>query len=168
MSANGFPRTVWTAPGVSLTLAERLGAGREGGVFAVAEDPRVAVKLYHSDTDARARRIPRLLEHRADSWVDARGRYLRLAWPLGEVLDERGRILGYAMVRFDEPAYVPLTATLSADERHAAGLDLWWPDLLDIAASLATAVHVVHQRGLTFGDLGHDNVLVSRRTASRC
>jgi DNA-binding helix-hairpin-helix protein with protein kinase domain len=152
---------VWTAGGVRLTPTTPLGNGREGVVHAIAEDPRVAVKLYHAAPGARERRVLELLEQPADSWVDPRGRHLRLAWPLGEVLDERGRVAGYAMVRFDQPRHVPLTAVMSSYERQVAGLDLWWPDLLDIAASLAAAVRAVHARGLTFGDLARANALVA-------
>jgi DNA-binding helix-hairpin-helix protein with protein kinase domain len=160
MTTRTLPAPVWAASGSTLTPSAHIGEGREGEVFAIAEDPHVAVKLYHAEHDMRAQRISELLAHRASSWVDGRGRHVRLAWPLGEALDDRGRVVGYAMVRLSEPRYVPLSATMSRDEREDARLDLWWPDLLEIAASLAAAVRVLHARGLTFGDLSRENVLV--------
>ncbi|WP_404868320.1 hypothetical protein ACI1MP_09395 [Kitasatospora griseola] len=158
--------SVLAADGRRWRLAEQVGQGGEGVVFAVADRPGLVAKLVPHPTDpaGHRERIGRLVRRRREPHT-ARllsGELGTLAWPLLAVRTVRGEGHGYLMADL-RPRHQPLDRLLHAAdrERHLPGAD--WATALRAVAALAALVAAVHAEGYVVGDLKPGNVWVDGR-----
>jgi DNA-binding helix-hairpin-helix protein with protein kinase domain len=150
--------------GETVELAETIGVGAGGHVYAVNGRPELVAKLYRRtgrSIEPRAARLEAMLGLRD---ALARGPLAaRLAWPLDSVCDESGEVRGFVMRRVTDSRQ--LGELVDGPARTSAGLTTTWRWPLRAAAHLALAVALAHRAGLTVGDLSDANVLLARRSA---
>jgi DNA-binding helix-hairpin-helix protein with protein kinase domain len=148
---------VFAANRARLKLGSRLGKGGEGAVYALADRPSEAVKVYHADNlteDLRAK-VQAMINAglaKATSLV---------AYPVELVTDEKGRFLGFTMSKVGE--HKPLHQLYSPGARKVEFPRADFRFLVHTAANVARAVAAVHQSGCVIGDINESGILVSDR-----
>lgn len=136
-----------------MVVRDRVGKGGEGEVWSLADDPTRLVKLYHAPLDPnKARKLDAMVRRTKPD-------LLRFAaWPLDQVCDDEGRVVGFLMPRFDrrEPVHEVYGPASRLAKFPAARFDF----LVRVATNLARAVAALHVDGIVIGDLNESNVLV--------
>jgi DNA-binding helix-hairpin-helix protein with protein kinase domain len=137
------------------SVAELIGKGGEGEVYAIKGRSRQAVKIYN--TSLRGMR-----EDKVRAMVDE-GLAVKtdlVAYPGEVVTDRRGNFLGFAMRLLS--GYHPLHELYSpkSRQRHFPKADYRF--IVHAALNVARAVGKVHQTGCVIGDLNHSGVLVAQ------
>lgn len=138
-----------------VSVAELIGKGGEGEVYAIKGRSRLAVKIYN--TSLRAKR-----EDKVRAMV-SEGLAVKtdlVAYPSDVVTDRRGNFLGFVMRLVS--GYRPLHELYSpkSRQRHFPKADYRF--IVHAALNVARAVGKVHQTGCVIGDLNHSGVLVTR------
>lgn len=137
------------------SVAELIGKGGEGEVYAIKGRSELAVKIYN--TGLRAKR-----EEKVRAMVGKRladGTEL-IAYPVGVVTDERGNFLGFSMRLIS--GYRPLHELYSPKSRQHHFPKADYRFIVHAALNVARAVGKVHQNGCVIGDLNHSGVLVAQ------
>lgn len=139
------------------SVAELIGKGGEGEVYAIKGRPRQAVKIYKAGL--RAKR-----EDKVRAMVDE-GLAVRtdlVAYPGKVVTDRRDNFLGFVMRLV--AGYRPLHELYSpkSRQRHFPKADYRF--IVHAALNVARAVGKVHHTGCIIGDLNHSGVLVAQDT----
>jgi DNA-binding helix-hairpin-helix protein with protein kinase domain len=148
---------------VEIRLAEELGSGGEGVVYAVRGLPSIVAKLYYDPSPGYAHRLGALLEVPPEAWID--GDHLMLAWPAFRLLDAAAdNVVGHVMYRLPSKRAASLGTLMYADTRHRRFGEVSWRYLVEVAQDLARLIDRLHQEGYVVGDLKHDNILVSPGT----
>ena len=157
--------------GASIQLSHLLGSGGEGEVYAVKDDPTLAVKIYHDNRvpeGAAARKLTAMENIEIDLEGVNGGTLPPLAWPK-QVIKVRGeeKVAGMVMPLVDQEISIPLSHTLTPTVRfgslakrgisQAKYLENRWR----IAQNLAAAVEAVHEAGCVIGDVNDENVLTN-------
>jgi DNA-binding helix-hairpin-helix protein with protein kinase domain len=139
-----------------LTLGQKLGAGGEGEVYALADDVHHAVKLYSNPTVLRTHKLIAMLAKPPDK---VRG-HVAVAWPTGLVCDAQGKVVGFMMPRVH--GVRSLHALYHPKTRRVLAANITWQHLVNMAHNLASVVARVHAKGYVIGDLNESNILVNR------
>ncbi len=142
------------ADGAPLRLGDRLGKGGEGEVFALAEQPNLAAKIYHTDR-APGRRAKITVMIAAP--LEAGG---LVAAPSAIITDGTGAFSGFLMPRVADAA--PLHDLYAPGSRREIFPDADYRFLLRVAANAARAVAAVHDAGHVIGDVNHSGFLISQ------
>ncbi|MEM8853926.1 MAG: hypothetical protein AAGD34_09525 [Pseudomonadota bacterium] len=136
-----------------IALAERLGKGGEGEVFAVEGEPHKAVKLYAAEgACAREGKIAAMVA--AELWRTAP----TVAFPQAAVRDGEGRFKGFLMPRVDDAA--ALHELYAPGARKARFPDADYRFLVRVALNAARSVAATHLAGCVIGDVNHSSFLI--------
>lgn len=137
------------------SVAELIGKGGEGEVYAIKGRSGLAVKIYK--TSLRANREGKV---RAMVGEGLAVKTDLVAYPGEVVTDRRGNFLGFVM-RFVS-GYRPLHELYSpkSRQRHFPKSDYRF--IVHAALNVARAVGKVHQTGCVIGDLNHSGVMVAQ------
>lgn len=138
-----------------VSVAELIGKGGEGEVYAIKGRSGLAVKIYN--TSLRAKREDKV---RAMVGEGLAVKTDLVAYPGDVVTDRRGNFLGFVMRLVS--GYRPLHELYSpkSRQRHFPKADYRF--IVHAALNVARAVGKVHQTGCVIGDLNHSGVLVAR------
>jgi DNA-binding helix-hairpin-helix protein with protein kinase domain len=138
-----------------VSVAELIGKGGEGKVYAIKGPNGQAVKIYN--TGLRAEREDKV---RAMVGEGLAVKTDLVAYPAEVVTDRHGNFLGFAMRLVS--GYRPLHELYSpkSRQRHFPKADYRF--LVHAALNVARAVGKVHQTGCVIGDLNHSGVLVAQ------
>lgn len=136
-------------------MAELIGKGGEGEVYAIKGRAGLAVKIYN--TGLRAKREDKV---RAMVGEGLAVKTNLVAYPSEVVTDGRGDFLGFVMRLVS--SYRPLHELYSpkSRQRHFPKSDYRF--LVHAALNVARAIGKVHQTGCVIGDLNHSGVLVAQ------
>ena len=138
-----------------VSVAELIGKGGEGEVYAVEGRPELAVKIYNAGLRSRREeKVRAMVSEGLASKTDL------IAYPGRIVSDRRGNFLGFVMRLVS--GYRPLHELYSPKSRlrHFPRADYRF--IVQAALNVARAVGKVHQTGCVIGDLNHSGVLVSQ------
>jgi len=144
-------------------LGRRLGGGGEGEVYVLRDDATRCAKLYTSDkAGTHARKIAAMVARPPrDPWR-VHGR-VSIAWPQTTLSSATP---GLPFAGFVMPALRGLQQLyrfiIPEERTHFAGW-LSWYDLHEMAASVASAMDVIHEAGHCIGDVNPHNFLVDVR-----
>ena len=138
-----------------VSVAELIGRGGEGEVYAIKGRSGLAVKIYN--TGLRAKREDKV---RAMVGEGLAVKTDLVAYPREVVTDLRGNFLGFVMRLIS--GYRPLHELYSpkSRQRHFPKSDYRF--IVHAALNVARAVGKVHQTGCVIGDLNHSGVLVAQ------
>ncbi len=137
------------------SLAELIGEGGEGKVYAIKSRSGLAVKIYN--TGLRTKREAKVRAMVGESLAFKTD---LVAYPSEVATDRSGNFLGFAMRLVSD--YRPLHELYSPKSRlhHFPKADYRF--IVRAALNVARAVGKVHQMGCVIGDLNHSGVLVSQ------
>ncbi len=137
-----------------VSIAELIGKGGEGEVYAIKGRSGQAVKIYN--TSLRAKREDKV---RAMVGEGLAFQTNLVAYPVEVVTDHRGNFLGFVMRLVS--GYRPLHELYSpkSRQRHFPKSDYRF--IVHAALNVARAVGKVHQTGCVIGDLNHSGVMVA-------
>ena len=138
-----------------VSLAERIGQGGEGKVYALKDRPHLAAKIYlEPKRREREPKIHAMIGERLSEKTDL------VAYPIQAVTDRQGRFLGFVMRLI--PGCRPLHELYSPKSRTQHFPKADYRFLVHAALNVARAVGKVHQTGCVIGDLNHSGVLVAQ------
>lgn len=138
-----------------VSVAELVGKGGEGEVYAIKGRSGLAVKIYN--TSLRAKREDKV---RAMVGEGLAIKTNLVAYPGDVVTDRRGNFLGFVMRLVS--GYRPLHELYSPKSRQRYFPKADYRFLVHAALNVARAVGKVHQTGCIIGDLNHSGVLVAQ------
>lgn len=138
-----------------VSVAELIGKGGEGVVYAVKGRSGLAVKIYN--TGLRAEREDKV---RAMVGEGLAVKTDLVAYPGDVVTDGRGNFLGFVMRLVS--GYRPLHELYSPKSRQRHFQKADYRFIVHAALNVARAVGKVHQTGCVIGDLNHSGVLVAQ------
>jgi len=139
------------------SVAELIGKGGEGEVYAIKGRPGLAVKIYNAGLRAkREDKVRAMVGEGLAIKTDL------VAYPGKVVTDQRGNFIGFVMRLVS--GYRPLHELYSpkSRQRHFPKADYRF--LVHTALNVARAVGKVHQTECVIGDLNHSGVLVAQDT----
>lgn len=137
------------------SVAELIGKGGEGEVYAVKGRSGLAVKIYNASLRAqREDKVRAMVSEGLAAKTDL------VAYPGDVVTDRRGNFLGFVMPLMS--GYRPLHELYSpkSRQRHFPKADYRF--IVHAALNVARAVGKVHQTGCIIGDLNHSGMLVAQ------
>jgi DNA-binding helix-hairpin-helix protein with protein kinase domain len=137
------------------SVAELIGKGGEGEVYAIKGRSGQAVKIYN--TGLRAKREDKV---RAMVGEGLAVKTNLVAYPCEVVTDHKGNFLGFVMRLVSD--YRPLHELYSPKDRRRYFPKVDYRFIVHVAANVARAVGKVHQTGCVIGDLNHSGVLVAQ------
>ncbi len=132
-----------------------IGKGGEGEVYAIAEKPGQAVKIYHPNL-----RIKREDKIKAMIKEGLAGKSNLIAFPSEIVTDNNGDFLGFIMRLVS--GYRPLHELYSPKSRQKFFPKSDYRFIVSTAINVARAIGTVHQTGCVIGDLNHSGILVAQ------
>lgn len=138
-----------------VSVAELIGKGGEGEVYAIKGRSGQAVKIYN--TSLRAKREDKV---RAMVGEGLAFQTDLVAYPGEVVTDRRGNFLGFVMRLVS--GYHPLHELYSPKSRQRHFQKSDYRFIVHAALNVARAVGKVHQTGCVIGDLNHSGVLVAQ------
>ncbi len=138
-----------------VSVAELVGKGGEGEVYAIKGRSGQAVKIYN--TGLRANREDKVRAMVGEGLADKTD---LVAYPCDVVTDCRGNFLGFAMRLVS--GYRPLHELYSPKSRQRHFPKAAYRFIVHAALNVARAVAKVHQTGCVIGDLNHSGVLVAQ------
>ncbi|TYC63974.1 hypothetical protein FMN50_02105 [Rhodobacterales bacterium] len=138
-----------------VSVAELIGKGGEGEVYAVKGRSGLAVKIYNANLRAkREDKVRAMVSERLAVQTDL------VAYPGDVVTDRQGYFLGFVMRLVS--GYRPLHELYSPKSRQQHFPKADYRFLVHTALNVARAVGKVHQTGCIIGDLNHSGVLVAQ------
>lgn len=138
-----------------VSVAELIGKGGEGEVYAIKGRNGLAVKIYN--TGLRAKREDKV---RAMVGEGLAVKTDLVAYPGEVVTDRHGNFIGFVMRLVS--GYRPLHELYSPKSRQCHFPKADYRFLVHAAQNAARAVGKVHQTGCVIGDLNHSGVLVAQ------
>ena len=139
--------------GKPIALGKRIGRGGEGEVFALADRPDVAVKLYMKPDAHRRDKIEAMVA------AGLAGQSDLIAFPLAAVQMAGDRFAGFTMRLVK--GHKPLFELYAPGARKIAFPDADFRFLVRAATNVAVAVAKVHEASAVVGDINHSGILVS-------
>lgn len=137
------------------SVAELIGKGGEGEVYAIQGQSGQAVKIYNADLRSkREAKVRAMVGQGLAMKTDL------IAYPGEVVTDNRGNFLGFVMRLVS--GYRPLHELYSPKSRQRYFPKVDYRFLVRSALNVASAVGKVHQTGCVIGDLNHSGVLVAQ------
>lgn len=137
-----------------VSVAELIGKGGEGEVYAINGRSGLAVKIYNANL--RSKREKKV---RAMVGEGLAAKTELIAYPGEVVTDLRGNFLGFVMRLVS--GYRPLHELYSPKSRMRHFPKADYRFLIHAALNVARAVGKVHQTGCVIGDLNHSGILVA-------
>lgn len=138
----------------SYRLAERIGGGGEGDVYAIHGDSASVVKVYKEYPDpAKVEKLRVMVTLASDTLLQF------AAWPIDIVEDQAGRVSGFVMRKLE--GYVPLHMLFTPLDRKKLFPDKGYNFLVHVARNLAVAFQKIHHHGIVVGDVNEANILVN-------
>jgi len=164
---------LWLPDGTAVTMAAPLaGATGEGTVFAVADRPDWAAKVFHpglSGLDAKLDKVAAMVGSPPPEAIQSDG-FVVLAWPT-EILTDGTDPVGFVMPRISTSTSVELHTMSNPSNRSnpMPSAPQWtqhatWNHLVNVAANLCLALESVHRVEAVIGDFQERNILVSDTT----
>ena len=146
-----------------VTLGDRIGpVGSQGEVRAVISAPAAVVKLVRNPTAFRLEERLEAMFAATERTLIARGKEVRLAWPLGRARRPADNaLIGYLQPRLCPPRFVPLREIFHDQLRAALLPAATWEWYVAVAASVVATVDKVSAHGHVIGDLAPDNLFVT-------
>lgn len=141
--------------GRPLPIAERIGRGGEGEIYALADGSPRAVKLYlHPDADREAKVAAMITRRLSVGCTD-------VAFPLEMVRHSDGRFAGFTMRRVEAHQPIHELITPASRRDHFPSADYRF--LVHVASNVARIVASVHAAGIVIGDINSAAFLVSQQ-----
>jgi len=138
-----------------VSVAELIGKGGEGTVYAIKGRSGQAVKIYNSSLRAkREGKVRAMVGEGLAAKTDL------IAYPGEVVTDSRGNFLGFVMRLLS--GYRPLHELYSPKSRQRYFPKMDYRFIVHTAMNVARAVGKVHQAGCVIGDLNHSGILVAQ------
>jgi hypothetical protein len=137
-----------------------LGAGGQATVYAVADDPSLAAKIYHQINPDLLARLRVMLAHPPTDPMAAKG-HASIAWPV-ELLapeDQPRQPAGFLMPRVHRVQ--PIIDFFNPKTRREKCPGFNYHYLLRSARNLATVFQALHAKGYLIGDVNESNILVT-------
>lgn len=166
------PRELRLGTGEHLTLATVLAKAGEGTVYAVAQRPNLAAKVFHPDLKGlhdKLDKVSAMIASPPPGHIQPNG-FVVLAWTSGMLFDG-DRAVGFVMPRINTATAVEIhTMSNPSNRQHPLPTaPQWtkhatWGHLVNTAANLCLAVQVVHRVDAVIGDFQERNILVSDTT----
>ena len=137
-----------------VSVAELIGKGGEGEVYAIKGRSGQAVKIYNANLRSkRENKVRAMVGEGLAVKTDL------IAYPGEVVTDRRGNFLGFVMRLVS--GYRPLHELYSPKSRMRHFHKADYRFLIHTALNVARAVGKVHQTGCVIGDLNHSGILVA-------
>jgi DNA-binding helix-hairpin-helix protein with protein kinase domain len=141
--------------GAIVKLAQVLGRGGEGTVYAVGETPRLVAKVYSKPPDAdKVEKLKLMTRGQSKDLLGV------AAWPTDLLLDEHGAVRGFLMGRI--AARQDAHRLYSPKSRRRTFPDADFRFVVRAAANVARAFAQIHKAGHVIGDVNHGNALIGR------
>lgn len=151
--------TYRTRAGQELRLAERVGSGGEGTVYAIHGQPKLVAKIYNAAmTPDRERKLRAMVQVGSADLAGV------TAWPADLVLSGRN-VVGFTMPRADrsEEAHVLYGPKSRRHKFPHAGFDF----LIGASINLAKAFATVHRAGIVVGDVNDRLAMITQNAMVR-
>lgn len=146
-----------------------LGEGASGRIFAIANMPGMAIKLYHDRKTALDHRdkVLAMLAAPPDLKPLRRGytHYPQIAWPEGVVADADNRFAGFVMPLIDQGRSTSLVNLLQKSSRRREGISDYYGYRVLVARNLAAMFAELHRAGHHMIDMKPANLRVYPSTA---
>lgn len=139
-----------------VSVAELIGKGAEGEVYAIKNRSDLAVKIYNT----KERRAEREDKVRAMVGEGLAVKTDLVAYPYEVATDPRGNFVGFVMRLM--PGYRSLHELYSPKSRQRHFPQADYRFIVHAALNVARAVGTVHHTGCVIGDLNHSGVLVAQ------
>ncbi len=158
----------------SVDTSRKLGAGGEGTVYMVQNDPSLCIKIYHEKhrTAAQEAKLKAMLASPPNDPTVASGHH-SICWPTHLVYEDEAcsKFLGFAMPRIDTKTFKeyhllcdkPSATTTTCYRLEHFGTGFTYLHMYVVAMNLASCVASIHSAGHAVGDLNDKNILVSTR-----
>jgi serine/threonine protein kinase len=147
------PRTILRdRAGAAWTLGAEIGAGGEGTVYAVDDDPGLVAKIYaETPGDEQIAKLDAMA-------ASGDGSLRRVAaWPSAVLCDDAGPV-GFLMPRLR--SQLPLHELFGPRRRQELFPDAHWTFLVHAALNVARAFEAMHERDIVVGDVNSNNVVI--------
>jgi DNA-binding helix-hairpin-helix protein with protein kinase domain len=142
--------------GRSVALGSQIGRGGEGNVYLLDGDPTTAIKIYTlRELGDRAQKVRAMIS------AGLANKEPLIAFPHGEVRDESGLFLGFAMRAV--PGCKPVHEVFTPGSRKTHFPQADYRFLVRVASNLARAVACVHRCNCVIGDINQLGILVSSK-----
>lgn len=141
--------------GNTIALGREIGRGGEGKVFAISNQPDLAVKLYSKPDKEREQKIEAMVAaglHQKSSLI---------AFPVSVVRDRNGGFAGFSMRLVK--GHEPLHELYAPGARKATFPEADYRFLIHAARNISIAVSQVHDTGCVIGDINHSGILISNK-----
>ena len=149
-------RLVRAANRTPVILAQKLGSGGEGDIYALQSDPTLVAKIYHRFGPEHLVKLSVMITHPPADPMAERG-HVSIAWPVDLLLDGRGNPVGYLMPR--APHDRKLFTYYNMGLRLKTSPLFHYQYLLTTAANIASAAASLHDAGYVIGDVNESNIL---------
>lgn len=146
-------------------LGERLGSGGEGDVYRIRGVNGSVAKIYKPERLAGKERqnmrdkLDAMLAANVNPYISG---HLVVAWPTDLLLDSKGQFTGFVMPEVTSKKTL-LWACREGDRDILFHNKYHWGKSVAIAYNLASAMNLMHSRGIVVGDCNPKNVLVDDR-----
>ncbi|MBI2077731.1 MAG: hypothetical protein HYT80_05075 [Euryarchaeota archaeon] len=165
-----MPPTVVDEHGRPWQLAEKLGAGGQGEVYAVDRNPGLAAKILFPRGRTREAhdKVRAMIAKPPPGAHELVEGFPVLTWPRATLYagrPHRDAFVGYLMPRVQvKRDFVSLYQVFSSARRaELGGGGLAWDSLVRLGLRIAHVVRTLHRMGYAAGDLNDRNILVSRK-----
>jgi DNA-binding helix-hairpin-helix protein with protein kinase domain len=138
--------------GKAVVISERIQAGGEGTVSAVAGDPQVVAKMFHEAPSERLlRKLVAMVRMRTAELDRA------AAWPIDLLKDGSGTYRGFIMRRMEGHI---VDSVLHPGMQRVHYPAVTYEFLFHVAVNLMDAASSLHSAGVVIGDVNERNVIV--------
>jgi len=144
--------------GRSLRLGKMIGRGGEGEVYALADDPDRAVKVYGTPDGEREAKVRAMVGRRLSSGSDL------VAFPEAVVTTDKGRFAGFVMRLVK--GHTSLHELYSPGSRKIHFPKADYRFTVRAALNIAKGVAKVHDLGAVIGDINHSGILISDKAVA--
>jgi DNA-binding helix-hairpin-helix protein with protein kinase domain len=137
-----------------------LGSGGQANVYAVADNPLLAAKVYHKPNAELVGKLEVMIQNPPLDPLSGKG-HASIAWPVDLLAEEKApkRPVGFLMPRVNRVR--PIIEFYNPKSRRASCPGFNYLYLHRTARNLATAIHALHVKGYVIGDVNESNILVS-------
>ena len=168
-------RTIkWRERNTTIEVAQILGTGGEGEVYAVKQHPDLAIKIYHENRRPKgqmAEKLSAMEINQPDFSKNTPTRLPRVAWPTKVIKDSGGeQVTGIVMPMVDRAKTDPMSHVLNPTTRklslpkHRITEQQFKQKRWAIAQNIMAAVRGIHRVRCVIGDVNDENILVDPAT----
>ncbi len=145
---------------IVLDSSSEISAGGEARIYAVPNAPGMVAKIYHTSTDAHARKLSVMIANPPADPMLSQG-HVSIAWPIDilQTADISRQTVGFLMPR--APGMRPIADFYNPKTRRQQCPLFNYLYLHRAACNLASSVHALHARGYVIGDVNESNILVT-------